>query len=107
MGTFYNRQDASASCSPVTVGDEFQYDFKNCRVTKLHPFSFEYKYVNPSYSNSKGMFITYRFWQDYSYKNRLGKLILKGQYVPMWNTPEKKAERKLKRLVEKLQRSIK
>lgn len=103
MGTFYNRQDMTASCSPVTVGDEFEFNGRNCRVTKLHKKYFSYEYVNPTLNNGKSKIITFRYWQDNkSQKFKGGKIVLKGDKIMPWNTPELIAERKLKQLKERI-----
>lgn len=64
MGTFYNRQDMSASCSPVTIGDEFKFKNRNCRVTKINQdASFYYVFINPSLNDGKTRKITFKYWQ--------------------------------------------
>ena len=65
MGTFYNRQDMSAPCSPVTVGDEFNFKRKNCRITKINEdASFNYVFINPALNDGKTRKITFKYWQN-------------------------------------------
>jgi hypothetical protein len=98
MGTFYNRQDMTAPCSPVTVGDEFYFYGRRCVVVKLNQNSFDYHYMNPSYSNKNTKRMTFVYWQT----NKTVKFntIRIGDDVMPWNTPEMKAQRKLKRIQE-------
>lgn len=89
--------------APVRIGQVFQFNFRNCEVVKLHNDCFEFVYCNPSYVGKKRHYVTYSHWQANSYqKNGFGMWVLKGDYVPMWNTKEQKMKRQLRRMAEKL-----
>lgn len=80
--TRYNRQDMTASCPPVRIGDEFKFEWKNCIVTKLYDECFSYEYINPSLRKDIEMRITYKYWQECITYPKFSKPVLLGGKVP-------------------------
>ena len=74
--------DKNMTCAPVSVGLEFKFNFRRCRITAVHYECFDYVFVNPALENGRRKTITFRYWQDNMYK--LGDVcILKGDKVPV------------------------
>lgn len=80
MATFYNRQNMTASCSPVTVGDQFKFNYRNCIVTKVYNNCFEWESLNPALKNKRKVnIITFQYWQQNIFYH-FNTPILKGDW---------------------------
>lgn len=98
MGTNYNRQDMCAQCSPLSVGDQFKFNHRNCKVIKINNSSFDYEFINPALKNNKTNKITFIYWQNNVFYH-FNTPILKGTDSPGILKNEY-YKRKLKRLKE-------
>jgi hypothetical protein len=100
MGTNYNRQDMCAPCSPVSIGDEFKFNHRNCKVIKINNSSFDYEYINPALKNNKTNKITFIYWQNNVFYH-FNTPILKGTDSPsiLKNEYYKRKLKRLKQLV--------